>query len=69
MAKPSDISAEKMTELAKIIQQQAPGTLFCLVTFSSEGEGRTNYVANANRQDVAKAILELADHILNDDNP
>jgi hypothetical protein len=50
----------KMKELAKLVDAQLPvGWGFAVLCFSFGAEGRMNYVANAERQDVVRAMYEF----------
>lgn len=50
----------RMQELAKLVDKQLPvGWGFALLCFSFGKDGRMNYVANANRVDVVRAMYEF----------
>lgn len=49
-----------MQKLAKLVNEQLPvGWGFVVLAFSFGADGRMNYVANANRQDVVRAMYEF----------
>jgi hypothetical protein len=59
---PQQIGAEKMRELAEYLSSQIPGLGFCLLVFEfGEGEGKySNYISNAQREDMTTALEETA---------
>lgn len=63
------MSANYLQALASIIDQvlnpdqENKGTGFCLLVFGFNAPGISNYVSNANRADMIKALRETADRL------
>jgi hypothetical protein len=50
----------KMKDLAKLVDKHLPyGWGFVVLAFSFGGEGRMNYISNAQRKDVVRAMYEF----------
>lgn len=57
-------SENKMRRLATFIANQLPkGYGFALLVFKFGKAGTTNYISNAEREDMVKALRECADRI------
>lgn len=52
-----------MRQLAKKIQQEIPGLGFTLLVFEFNDPGMSNYIANAQREDMIKCLRETADRL------
>ena len=52
------ISSEKMREAATILQDHFPGMGFCLLVFEFNKTGLSNYISNAQREDMITAMKE-----------
>lgn len=51
---------EVMTTLADTIKEFLPGVGFVLLTFNADKPGKCNYISNADRKDMVKALFEAA---------
>ena len=56
----AEIDGQKMRDIANVIKAMIPpGTAFALLTFPfGGGERRGNYISNACREDMEKALQE-----------
>lgn len=54
----TQIDDHGMRQLARIVKSEIPGLGFCLLVFEFEKPGVSNYIANAQRQDMIKALKE-----------
>jgi hypothetical protein len=52
------IGGAEMRRLAKKIQKEIPGLGFALLVFEFNDSGMSNYISNAERQDMIKALEE-----------
>ena len=60
MSNSTPISAEKMREVAKGIQQQLPGKGFALLVFDVNSDDYvTQYISNGEREDMIIALEEV----------
>ncbi len=59
----TQIDGEGMRQLARIIKNEIPGLGFCLLVFEFEKPGISNYISNAQRPDMLKAIQETLDRL------
>ncbi len=67
--KPTLLDAAKMRQLADGIAPHIPdGCGFTLIVFPFHAKGITNYISNANREDMAEALLEMVDTLLDGDD-
>lgn len=55
------IGGEQMRNLANLIQPQINGLGFALLVFPFNEPGMSNYISNAERKDMIKALREAAD--------
>lgn len=61
----NNVSGAEMRALGSVINEMFPGMGWCVFTFNFGPGGMGNYLANANREDMVKALRELADHLEN----
>jgi len=59
------ISGADMRALGGVINEMFPGVGWCVFTFSFGPGGIGNYISNANREDMVKALREMADNLEN----
>ena len=59
------IGSEAMQSLARIIDKEVSGNGFALLVFPFGNEKMSNYVSNAQREDMIKALRETADRLEN----
>lgn len=52
------IGGEQMRQLAKKIEKEIPGLGFAVLVFEFHKPGMANYVSNAQREDMIKAMEE-----------
>jgi hypothetical protein len=52
------IGGGRMREIAGIISNELQGLGFAFITFEFEGPCMTNYISNAQREDMIKALEE-----------
>lgn len=58
--KAHNIDGARMREIAKHISEQLPGLGFTLLIFDFGNEtNMSNYISNANREDMIKALEEM----------
>ncbi|MBS2100413.1 hypothetical protein [Carboxylicivirga linearis] len=58
------MSKELMIKMGNQVRNQLPkGFGFALIVFPSCGPGTSNYISNAQRTDMIKALRETADRI------
>lgn len=57
------VDAEKMKQMARMISKEIPGLGFCLLTFDFKSVGMSNYISNAKREDMIKALFECAERL------
>lgn len=63
----NNIGAEQMRSVARNIQRQIPGFGFCLIVFElNKQTGMSNFVSNANRDDMILALEEMIENLKND---
>jgi hypothetical protein len=56
------IDGVRMRQLAEMIKKEIPGLGFALITFEFiETTAPANYISNAQREDMIKAIEEILD--------
>jgi hypothetical protein len=58
------MDAEKIRQLGKQIADQTKGQGFCLLVFPFHTGGMSNYITNANRHDMIKALFETAEKLM-----
>ena len=54
----ANVGAHKMRLIADSIKKQAPGMGFALIAFEFGKESMANYISNAPRKDMIKALEE-----------
>ena len=54
----NQIGAEQMRELARLIEPRIKGLGFALFVFPFKEPGISNYISNADRNDMIKALKE-----------
>lgn len=60
LEKEDEVVRGKMKNLAKLVDKELPvGWGFVVLCFSFGADGRMNYVANADRRDVVRAMYEF----------
>ncbi len=52
-----------MRQLGKMIQKKVKGLGFALIVFPFYDAGMSNYISNAEREDMIKALRETADRL------
>ncbi|MGV3588580.1 MAG: hypothetical protein ACO1OF_16360 [Adhaeribacter sp.] len=55
------ISGHEMRKFGNMVKKLFPGKAFCVFTFDFGPGGVGNYLSNANREDMIKALREMAD--------
>lgn len=58
------MDAQKMRELGKLVAEKTKGQGFCLLVFPFHEGGISNYITNANREDMIKALFETAERLM-----
>jgi hypothetical protein len=54
----AQIGGAEMRQLAKKIEKELPGLGFCLLVFEFYKPGMSNYISNAQREDMILALEE-----------
>lgn len=61
------IGADRMRQLARLLQKEIPGRGWALLVFTFPGDNDhvkyTNYISNAQRADMILALREQADNL------
>ena len=52
------IGGQQMRDIAEMISEKIPGLGFALIVFQFKKPGMSNYVSNAQRADMIKALEE-----------
>lgn len=52
--------AKKMRDIAALLSKELKGLGFALVVFEFGKEGASNYISNAKRENMTKALFEAA---------
>lgn len=63
----NQIGAAEMRKLAEKVKREIPGLGFALIVFEFHKPGIANYVGNAQRADMIKALEETLARWKNDD--
>ena len=58
------MDAQKMRELGKLVIEKTEGQGFCLLVFPFHTGGMSNYITNANREDMIRALIETAEKLM-----
>lgn len=59
------IGGQQMRDLATIIKKEIPGLGFALFCFEFHKPGMSNYISNAQREDMIKALKETIERLEN----
>lgn len=59
------IGGQEMRDLAKNISAEIPGLCFALFVFEKNAPGISNYISNANREDMILALKETINRFEN----
>lgn len=55
----SNVSAQRLQEVARIIENELPGLGFSLQVFPLEAKGEIQYISNASRDSMREALAAL----------
>lgn len=62
------IMAQKMRDLGDLVQNEIQGLGYALIIFEFEKPAISNYISNANREDMTQALFETAFRLKNDED-
>ncbi len=57
------VSGHEMRKFGKMVNKLFPDKAWCVFTFDFGPGGIGNYLSNAQRPDMIKALREMADHL------
>jgi len=62
------IKGQKMRDIADMVKAELNGLGFALIVFEFNNPSISNYISNANKEDMTQALFEAAFRLKNDED-